>query len=262
MVKKSKKPASLSVPDNNASGEEPWTRNHKIAVASVVIAAVTGVDVWIGVIHNRNNQLENAAVGPQVEKDQTPPLQGYSISKKVDTATVSTQIQTAQNVGPKQPSISVELVSGVTFTNSIKALADFTVSRKLREITALESGKALTDIPAGTYYFVSGIELGVYGYGNADVTALRYLRNLNSEYEILNLIDGTVLLNGFTSSSEAANISRLNGDEAKSIVILPYATRDQPTLVSIPVTRIVGWKGRWVDVNESHDAFILQIVLK
>lgn len=218
-----------------------FKRHSGLIVAGFVVAVLL-VARWLGWLSNHSRQHEEAspAITP-IRVSQLPEQSGSNHS---------------------ETSISVKLVPGVTFTNYETVLVGLRNSRNLREITTLESGKPVSDMPAETYYFVDGIDFAVYGYRDPSTTARRYLRDAYREYEIHNLADGTVVLNAFTSESEAASISHLSGTESKSVVLFPYATHSQPTLVSIPVGRITACSGRQVNVNDSHDAYVLDMTLK
>lgn len=166
------------------------------------------------------------------------------------------------NQGPKPP-ISIELLASVFVTNSAVALADLRKARGLRELTALESGKRNSTVPKGTYFYCypNHLEKKLLSTSN-DYSVNRFKPDRLSYYEVHRLGSGDDLIVGFTSSSEAASVSHLDGDKTRGLVLFADPTKDQTSLVSIPVDRIESCMRRDVELDTADRITVLDMEVR
>lgn len=160
-------------------------------------------------------------------------------------------------------SISVSILTDVVATNLDRTLVDLRKSRKLRELTALESGKRSSTIAKSAYFFCFAYDFEHSPPPESyDYIVNRFNSNERSFFEIHRLEDGHDLVIGFTSSSEGASVSYLQGDKTKSLILFPYPTEDQHTLVSIPVDRITSCVARNVELDTGNSLSVLDMEVR
>ncbi len=101
--------ASQSVPNKIADIRKPWTRNQQIALASVIVAAISVVAVWYGVFFNNNHQPEIITVqpsqitpvNPRAQSGQNPPSANPPTSAPAPKLTSSpAPVETAPPLAP------------------------------------------------------------------------------------------------------------------------------------------------------------------
>ncbi|MFH0990374.1 MAG: hypothetical protein V1799_10215 [bacterium] len=167
---------------------------------------------------------------------------------------------------PVLPQIALLVNSSLTLKTSEKALSKIRKQCKLRELNTFETGKPISKLPHGTYFFVNG--WSITGDSAKIVkTALleskceRIASSIN-KFEVHYISDGMFYLVCFLSNAEAAKISQLSGDTLVSIVAFPRYQQDMTSLVIVPVDRIQSCNQRTLQLSKYDEVYILDIIMQ
>ena len=135
---------------------------------------------------------------------------------------------------------------------------------KLRELTALESNKKLSEIPNRTYCYMSAMTVNIYN-PFLDHNVVRFGTLYKPEYkpyEIHKISDTEINIMGFISNERAANDSYLTGTDAKQFVFSPIPLAKEDHLALIPIQRIVESASRMLDLEKDKSITVMDIKLK
>jgi hypothetical protein len=168
------------------------------------------------------------------------------------------------------PSISLYVQNGVTASVYEKELSKIRNQRHLRELEALESGKMVSDLPTGTFFFITVDYISSRTYESTktrvfESEAYRFSPpqpKIRMWLELQNTVDDGLQVIGFLSEVDAAKISLLSGQEIHSIVLSPYPWGQLTTLVSIPLQRIQSSNYRYIEPNQAEVYIVLDITIK
>lgn len=160
--------------------------------------------------------------------------------------------------------ISIELLPGITPTNAEASRVALRLKRQLRELTLLETGKSMSNVPSGTYQFSHAYALRTERLANRDFpvrNSLPRLRNWGC-FEFHRTLEGNDFLVGFASETDAANVATLNGQDLVKIVLFPEPNRGPMTMLSIPVDRIVTTRERSLLEGTSEEVCVIDLVVR
>jgi len=177
------------------------------------------------------------------------------IDKKIDKVEILNEYLT----------ISIEIID-TTNNPDNPYIEEIRKKYSLREISALESGKKVGNLPNGIYFFVSTTYLDMY----SDEILIKKINKIDVQrfkdsihlFEIQKRKDNEIFLIGYTSQSDAATISLLEGKEKKNIVISPEKIDQFTTIVSIPISRILKSQERRIQLITNQTNYVLDIELQ
>jgi hypothetical protein len=156
---------------------------------------------------------------------------------------------------------------GVSKQNLGAILKSLRSERNLRELTAVESGKRVRELPAGTFFFLFTPSIENYSpketlsYRVSELHADRY-QSGPYYFEIQNVRDGELHLVGYMNEIHAAKISRLPGTTVREVMVSPLPWGQMTSLVSIPVSRLQKAETRRVQVSEDDNITVLDLEIK
>ncbi len=151
-------------------------------------------------------------------------------------------------VGKSPTPVDLRLVSGLSAESSAAALSQLREERNLRGLTALESGRLVSELPNRTFFFLLGGWLRTWGDEPlsariANLEGSRFRRSDFGYYELHKTQEGFLLV-AFVTESDAARAAHLNGKELVEIVAAPSVGKSFTSLISVPVGRIVSARPR------------------
>lgn len=117
--------------------------------------------------------------------------------------------------------------TGVGKENRSAILKSLRNDRNLRELTAVESGKKIQELPAGTYFFIlSGIVFNPYPGESllkrvSELRADRFPSN-NDYFEMQNTREGELHLIAYVNELNAAEISKPATTTTREIMVSPH----------------------------------------
>jgi len=169
-----------------------------------------------------------------------------------------------EDLTPLKEPTSIEIFENYETFNG-DYIEEIRKKNKLRPLTTFESGKKITEMPSGTYFFT------LIGWISNDSDNFhKYfpdygVQKFGGPYgmiEIQRRNDNKFYLIGFTNKSQASNISYLNGRETVKVLLSPLFQKDLPTLVQIPVSRIISAEDRDIEITPEDKIMVLDIELK
>ncbi len=197
---------------------------------------------------------------PQTVKDTV------TITKPL-LSVVKPLIKKSQLDDTKFQPISIFTKHNITEKNQNGFLESLRTSRKLRELTAVESGKKVREIPTGTYFFVFGLFLYTYDHDEnllanvLDLVSDRY-GSPNNYFEIQHTFDGAYHLIGYINEIQAVDISRLSGGIEKDIIISIRRWDQMTSIASIPIDRIQISKTRYIQVTPELEIKVIDMKVR
>jgi hypothetical protein len=167
--------ASQSVPNNTDDIKKPWTRKEQIALASAIIAAITGVAVWYGVFPNHNHQPEN----PAVHQPEITPVNPHAQSGQKPVR--NEQKPTAQNSSissaPSQENLrQVQEYDDYIFELKECRLAD-------REDKQVNDGRPHKQLVCSVLVINKTGDRTLNMHGNVDGARTRVIDDMGTEYD-------------------------------------------------------------------------------
>lgn len=156
---------------------------------------------------------------------------------------------------------------GVSKQNLGAVLKSLRSERNLRELTAVESGKRVRELPAGTFFFLYASSIKSYSPEETlsyRISELRADRYQSGPYyiEMHNVRDGKLHLVGYMNEIHAAKISRLSGKTVGEVMVCPLPWGQMTSLVSIPVSRLQKAETRRVQASEDDNITVLDLEIK
>ena len=165
------------------------------------------------------------------------------------------------------PQLNLFVKHGVAKQDRSAILKSLRSDRNLRELTAVESGKRIRDLPAGTYFFLSSVWLSENSpketllISVSGAHADRYPATKNY-FEMHNTKNGDLHLIGYLNEFYAAEISKLSGTTIREVMVSPYPWGQSTSLVSIPVKRVQHSEPRNIQASEEEKLEALDIKIK
>jgi hypothetical protein len=179
--------ASQNVPNNATDKKKAWKRRERIALASVIIAAISGVAVWFGVFSNHNHQPEIIAVqplvitpaSPQAQSGQNPPPANLPTPAPAPTPTNSpAPVETAP---PPAPSVAPQ-------ENLVQEYDDYTFELKEckledREDKQVNDGKPHKQLVCNVLVINKTGDRTLNMHGNVNGARTRVIDDMGTEYD-------------------------------------------------------------------------------
>jgi hypothetical protein len=158
-------------------------------------------------------------------------------------------------------------------------MKEFRAESQLRELTSLESGRALADTPKGIYAYASLSSLvPPYGLLRSKLsddeiavlfeqyvrraTAQRYPADPRAYVELHYDSRGRLSIVGFSSQMEASHVARLADGKTTEISLAPQVVEDLAVPTSIPVERIVKLMGRTIQPSPTSYVQLLDVTVR
>lgn len=146
----------------------------------------------------------------------------------------------------------IELVPNISQQDLDKKLSEIRTSKKLRELTPLETGRSISETPAGTYFFVSASNLKFSDSKIEDMlkdSPVSLNRNGISYFEIYKMPEDQVILLGYVGDEMGALLSNTAEREQRKITLFSLPWENFQNLVMIPVSRIFKSKDRLINTS-------------
>ena len=234
MTSKSKKNNSVELNNKN-----PWYK--KGAVIAAIITSITLVIVTIF--------------------SQTPANKTFDTSNKSLTESETTP-DFDDSVENTQKLNTVLTIPLSDYKSADSVFRQIREEEGLRELSALESGKSINDIPNKTVSFVSVYFLTITPhetFENILDSKVNRFKSGDSYYEIHKIESNIVYLCGFVGAETAYRFNLLDGEYLLDFVLTAVPLNDNDNLVLIPIERIVKSSRREIDIDRNRQLTLLDI---
>ncbi|MHA2010615.1 MAG: hypothetical protein ACXADW_23050 [Candidatus Hodarchaeales archaeon] len=212
--------------------------------------------LWIG---PKDIIIEQLKMG--INKEEKPSIKTESKQSTTFEDSDKTNAKSSARFERFTPSIYYD----INEDNVDEIISQIRGENKLRELSALESGKSISELPMGTYFYLSYIYLEKINRGLENLYNVRSVDRYklkNSYYEIHYLRDGKLNLLGYISSAGAGSASILNGNEEKKLTVFPTICEEANNLVIIPFNRILSLDYREITFDSKVSSFAYDLVIK
>lgn len=176
------------------------------------------------------------------------------------------QKQTLESRPDAVGSLAILVQGGLTEKTASQAIISLRSSSNLRELTAFESGKSISELPSGIFAFTLTSWMRDYPGDRFQQMVIRHtvdrLKTSNSFLEVQILADEGVCFVGFCNENDASRISKLSGSEEHKVVLSPIPLGELMTLVRIPIARIVSSSPREIQLSRIEYQNILDLRIK
>ncbi|MHB9098782.1 MAG: hypothetical protein ACYC5X_13280 [Syntrophales bacterium] len=245
-----------------------WFLAHWAASPGTEVSVLWGLvkytkpaDIHLISSHNDGTKLPAAKANTSVSPLTSLPNDGT----KLPAAKANTSFVPSTDSSDLTP-MTIELKDRITSKDYEKVMVKLRETHKLRELTALESGKVMSEIPSGTFFFMSFLYITSSSYQSAKATMLskdaERFRNDRSYIEVHNISRDGIYIIGFLTESDAAQISVLSGTVPHTVVVTPIPWGSMTTLVSLPLDRIISSGYRIIQASKDVSVPILDIKVK
>jgi len=254
----------------------------KYGIKSIIIAIVLAIVIWF-IAHI------SAAPGTEVSilwglVRYTKPIDdnksGLTTERENNPIEKNEETKSSDKDSSFSP-ISIFIKYNLTKNKLEKFLTKIRAENKVRELKTMETGKEAFELPDGIYSFISALlfDSGFYrsislSLPNKPLPFYRFIRltllherlsryrRQDSDFEIHFIDKQNILVLGFTTEKDAAEISYLNGVDKHSIIMSPAIFGEFSSLVVIPANRIIDSNSRSIDVSKDEWYTVLDLVLK
>jgi hypothetical protein len=244
----------------------------KYGTAAVVFAIFTAFLVWLLAHWAAAPGREVSVLWGFVKYTKSVPTgvvrePSFASPPQKRTNTLNKEDDNKQTRSISLPQIDLFVRHGVSKQNRGAILKSLRSERKLRELAAVESGKRVRELPAGTFFFLLSAWIRNYSpketlsWMVAELRADRYQSGPNY-FEIQNTREGELHLIGYMNEIHAADISKLSGITVREVMISPLPWGQLTSLVSIPVSRLQESETRWVQASEDETITALDVKIK
>jgi hypothetical protein len=186
----------------------------------------------------------------------------------VSLPTPSNTLARAQN-DTEQPKknllpCSLRTVPNVTPTNVEAIISNLHDELKVRALSTIESGKAISQTPSGTFSYVAGLHLTIIPKPTrmlyeGGVVRRRY--DKTDTYELIKLDPESILIIAFAGSSEAAGAAVLDGTTPRRLTLFPGPSSEASVLLVIPLERIIESSSRYIQPDTTGSITVLDVIL-
>lgn len=200
---------------------------------------------------------------------------GKSISSKAKTSgNSSPAINTS---GPNSPVTvnydspkskteqSIELIPNISQQGLDKKLTEIRLSKRLRKLIPLETGRSISETPAGTYFFVWPGYLrftdGNVEYVLKNSCVSSYTRE-RSDFEMHKISEYQVFLLGYVGNETGAALSNAAKSNRKEITLFSSPLENFQNLAMIPINRIFKSNDREISSPETGDIEVLDMLIE
>ena len=243
----------------------------KYGIKAIILSIVFAIVIW-GFAH------WTAAPGSEISvlwglAKYTTRLPEPSVEKPSFPVAAKTEIDHSENrqkegkkFSPELPQIYPTIYHNISNEKVESTLSNLRSDRKLRELTAIESGKKIQNLPAGTYFYLSPFRITnnpkyetlLYEVKQSSATRYQFHQRY---YELHNMREGGLHIIGFVSEIQATDISELSGNERQA-VFSPYPWEQMTSLVSLPINRIKESQDRSINISKDKELTVLDIVVE
>lgn len=210
---------------------------------------------------NEGTKLPTAKTNTSV----APSISSHNDSAKLPAAKANTSVVPSADSSDLTP-MTIELKDRITSKDYEKVMVKLRETHKLRELTALESGKVISEIPSGTFFFLYFAYITSSSYQSAKANMLsrdgERFRSDRSYIEVHSISRDSIYIIGFLTESDAAQISVLSGKMPHTVVVTPIPWGSMTTLVSLPLDRIISSGSRIIQASKDVSVPILDIKVK
>lgn len=248
-----------------------WTEIFKkYGTAAIVFAIIASLSIW-GLAHWAASPGSEVSVlwglvkytksGQPLEHSPHDQLSVKRIDKSKSGA--SSDMAKAKTT---LPPITIEVQSGITEMNVQQVLQTLRSKRSLRQLSTFESGKLISELPTGTFFFTLAAWIQDHPFSNIP-TIIKYLsasrfKRYHSDIELHFRSDHDIWLVGFTNETDAASISHLTGESDHKILFSPSLWGTMTSLVSVPIDRIQSSRKREIQASPDNRFDVLEVVVK
>jgi hypothetical protein len=241
----------------------------KYGLAAILFAVVLALLAW-GLAHFAASPGTEVSVlwglakytKPSVHKEAYLPNAAPRATSLADNTTIA-----RSDSSHDLPPIDIETLPAMSRKEYEKTLASLRVKRGLRELTTLESGKKIAELPINSYFFTSSVYLRsvpneTFESRVISAIAARFRTVKSNYFELHSTKTNGLCLIGIVTESDAARISQLSGKVAKDIVLSPCPWATMTTLVTLPIVRIESCAAREIEPSQDDSYRVLDIRLK
>lgn len=187
-----------------------------------------------------------------------------TVSKASEARPISTEDSTA-----RKAAVLVEVQHGIVAQKlAAEVFTRLRAKRQLRQLTVSEAGRAVVDVPPGTYFFVSDSDVAKGMFPKFGMTffikttkALRFQATARHA-EVHHPNNATRLLNVFTTEEAASRITQLSGTETRDFSATVFPWQGMTSLVSVPIDRVMGWTSRNVQMSAADEVTVLDFTVQ
>ncbi|TET43820.1 hypothetical protein E3J62_12305 [candidate division TA06 bacterium] len=162
--------------------------------------------------------------------------------------------------------LSLKVIRGVSKGQMDSVLISRRRFENLRGLSPLESGKQISEIPSGTFFFASTYYFDTRGDNITDVLKRCVARRIRSlpdyMFEIHYLSEREILIMAFVSDETASRICRLDGSSERKVTLSPRPWNHVDALVLLPIDRFLRAKERVIEIAERDRISVLDVTLQ
>jgi hypothetical protein len=159
---------------------------------------------------------------------------------------------------------SLRTAPNVTPTNVEAVISTIQGELKVRALSAIESGKPISQTPPGTYSYIPGGLLSILPETSTmllEKQGVQRRYEKSRDYELIKLEPDSIFVIAFAGSSEAANAAVLDGTTPRRLTLFPWPSLEVSTLLVIPFERIMESSSRYIEPDTSGSILVLDVVL-
>lgn len=237
-----------------------------LGALSLAVTVIFSVWPALPKAQRANAELRMDSVQESVAATQTngPPNTVVRKSSVVQSVADSHTNGPPNAAARKESAVSVRLLK--IEANSIESLR---TSEALRQLTQFESGKPLSAVPAGTYFFVQTHSLicrsdeSLHAIQDRIETRRFLDPSLKAIYfEAHKVTPSEVYLLAYTTTETASHLATLDGNTIKSCIASPALNLTFDTLLYLPLFRVVESSARRIDFDDHTSGYVLELRLK
>lgn len=250
-----------------------WTEIFKkYGTAAIIFALVASLCIWVMAHWATAPGSEVSVLWGLVKYTKVIESQSQqTLPQELPTKSQQHNFSSSSDISNKSASlvpINIEIQEGIPHSKIKQAIQSLREKHGLRELTTFESGKYISELPNGTFFFtlVGWMENSPPFSGTIDsrILSLRADRyKSNSGYIEVHCISAReIQLVGFMSETDASSISHLTGETDHKVVLAPLSWGSMTTLVSIPINRIQSSHCRELQNSTRDRVDILDLTIK
>lgn len=170
--------------------------------------------------------------------------------------------RSGQEVNAKQP---IHIIPSMPSGDLEKSITDLRVSKKLRELTPLETGRSISQTPPGTYFFVHPIYLTFVRddfkkfLNRAIVDSYKSYRS-SVEFQIDH--EQQMFIVVYVSDEAAARLTEAKRSSLEEMVLSSTPWGNFRNLAIVPIKRICKSSYRSISIADKQTVGVLDIVLE
>lgn len=226
---------------------KPWYKKKGVIPAlitaiAIILAAIIGIYPFI-------------SSNKQVDKPQNDSLLTIEKMAKSDTGT-----------NDKKFASTIITIPLTDYKQKDSILTKIRNEKKLRRLTALESGKKLIFVPNKTflylYVFYLEVNSGRETYTSILNSKVNRFKKSDSYYEMYKINNDELYLCGFVSQEVASYFPQLIGGKDYEFILTSFPRNKNDNIALIPIVRIINSDVREIDLDKNHQFMLLDIRIK